>query len=327
MTETHALALVTGATGFVGGHLVEALAAHSEGASVRCLVRPDSDRRWLSANVDLAYGSIEDGASLARAVEGVDVVYHLAAVTSAARAFDYDGVNYGGVVRLLDAIAAHAPRARLVFCSSLAAGGPARLGRPVVETDPPAPIGPYGLSKARAEQVVMAANLNAVIVRPPAVYGPRDRDVLTVFRMAAHGWALRTGPPGQQLAMIHVRDLVSGLMAAGRHREVGGVFYVNGGNHSWEALMAAIGAAVGRRPHVVSVPPAAVMVAGRLARLWSAWSGSRPSITPERALDLAQAAWTCDDSRARRELGYAPTVPIEDGIRDTAAWYRSVGWL
>jgi dihydroflavonol-4-reductase len=325
VTETNGVALVTGATGFVGGHLVEALVG--SGTSVRCLVRPQSDRRWLPASVDLAYGSIDNAASLTSAVDGVAVVYHLAAVTSAIRGFDYDGVNHGGVVRLLDALAARAPDARLVFSSSVAAGGPAHMGRPVTEADPPAPIGPYGVSKARAEQAIATSGLNTVIVRPPAVYGPRDRDVLTVFRMMVHGWALRTGPVGQQLAMIHVRDLVSGLLAAGRHREARGVYYVNGGNYSWEDITAAMGAAVGRRLRVVSLPPGALMAAGRVGRMWAGLSGKRPSITPERALDLVQPAWTCDDARARRELGYAPVVPIAEGMEETAAWYRAAGWL
>jgi dihydroflavonol-4-reductase len=325
VAEGKVLALVTGASGFVGGHLVEELA--SSGASVRCLVRSGSDRQWLAAGVDIAVGSMDDEQSLARAVDGADVVYHLAAQTSAVRDSDYDRVNYGGVVKLLAAMAKHARRSRLVFCSSLAVGGPARAGRPLTEADPPAPIGPYGVSKARAEVAVAASGVESVIVRPPAVYGPRDRDVLTVFRLAARGLVLRTGPRGQQLALIHVRDLVRGLIAAGRTREASGVFYVNGANHGWEAITAAIAAAVGRRPHVIGLPGAAVMAAGVVVRQWARWSGTRPSITPERALDLAQPSWTCDDSRARAELGYSPTVQMEIGIRETADWYRSAGWL
>jgi nucleoside-diphosphate-sugar epimerase len=281
----------------------------------------------LPPTIECTPGSTEDPESLRRALDGVTIVYHLAAVTSAVRDADYDRVNYGGVVRLLDAMAAGSPGARLVFCSSLAVGGPARSGRPLTEADPPAPIGPYGKAKARAEQAVGASAIESVIVRPPAVYGPRDRDVLTVFRLAARGWALRTGPRGQELALIHVRDLVRGLIAAGSHRQATGPYYLNGGNYSWDAITAAIGMAVDRPLHVVALPGAAVMTAGVIARQWSRWVGTRPAITPERAVDLAQIAWTCDDSRARRELGYVPGIAMGDGMRDTAAWYRSAGWL
>jgi dihydroflavonol-4-reductase len=318
-------ALVTGATGFVGSHLVETLVAR--GTRVRCLARARSDRRWLPSSVEVATGSLDDPATLARAVAGVEVVYHLAALTSARRPADYDETNHRGVVRLLEVMAAHAPRARLVFCSSLAAAGPARAGRPLTEADPPGPVGPYGVSKSRAEAAVAAANRDAVIVRPPAVYGPRDKDVLVAFRLAAHGVAIRTGPARQQLAFIHVRDLARGLIRAGETPGAAGVYFVNGGNHSWEELIAAIGRAVGRQPTVVPLPAGVVRTAGFLAGSWTRYIGGRPFLTRERAWDLLQPNWTCDDTRARTELAYRPTVTLEDGMRETAAWYRAQGWL
>jgi len=318
-------ALVTGATGFVGGHLVEALVAR--GDRVRCLVRPTSDRRWLPPGVELAAGSVDDPAALALAVKGVDVVYHLAAITSAVHSTDYDRINRGGVVRLLEVLATQAPRARLVFCSSLAAGGPARSGRPLTEADPPRPVGPYGVSKAQAEQAIAAAAIDAVIIRPPAVYGPRDHDVFAAFRLAARGLAMRTGPRGQQLALIHVRDLVQGLIAGGRTLTATGVYYVNGGNYAWEEIIAAIGNAVDRRPVVVPLPALAVRAAGYAARAWARLAGAKPLLTPERVRDLLQPNWTCNDARARTDLGYHPTVPLEEGMRETAAWYRAQGWM
>jgi nucleoside-diphosphate-sugar epimerase len=323
-------ALVTGASGFVGGHLVDALRA--DGWAVRCLVRLGSDRRWLPpTGLDLVVGSTDDDASLRRAVEGMGVVFHLAAVTSAARAADYDRVNRAGVERLLEALSAAAPRARLVFCSSLAAAGPARAGRPLTEADPAAPIGPYGASKAEAERAVGRAvtgrGLSAAIVRPPAVYGPRDRDVLAAFRLAAHGLAIRTGPPAQRLAMVHVSDLVRGLCAAAATPTASGVYYVNGGNHEWEEIIQAMGAAVGRRPRVIGLPAPVVMAAGYAARPWARLTGVKPLLTPERARDLVQPAWTCDDARARRDLAYSPRIGLTEGMAATAAWYRARGWL
>jgi dihydroflavonol-4-reductase len=317
--------LVTGATGFVGGHLVEALVAR--GDQVRCLVRPRSDRQRLPPSIELVPGSIDDESALGRAVTGVNVVYHLAAVTSAADPTDYDRVNRAGVERVLAALMAHAPRGRLVFCSSLAAAGPTREGRPLTETDPPAPIGPYGVSKANAERAIAASAVESVIVRPPAVYGPRDRDVLAAFKLAAHGIAIRTGPARQRLAFIHVEDLVRGLIQAGRAPGARGVYYVNGANHEWEEIMAAIGRAVGRNPHVVAVPPSVVAAAGRVSRGWARVTGRKPLLTPERARDLVQPDWTCDDGRARRELGYAPRVALVEGMQATADWYRAEGWL
>jgi len=317
--------LVTGATGFVGSHLVEALVAR--GDRVRCLTRPTSDRRRLPPQVTQVPGTLDDVESLAKAVASVEVVYHLAAVTSTAHPADYDHTNRGGVVRLVTALAARAPAARLVFCSSLAAGGPARSGRPLTETDPPSPVGPYGVSKARAEQEIASAGIDAVIIRPPAVYGPRDRDVLAAFRLASHGFAVRTGPRAQQLALIHVADLVRALASAGRTPRAAGLYYVNGGNYSWEEIVSAMGDAVGRRPHIIPVPAPVMHGAGYVARAWARVTRAKPLLTPERSWDLVQPSWTCDDARARRDLHYQPQIGLAEGMRATAAWYREQRWL
>ena len=318
------LTLVTGASGFVGGHLVEALVA--SGQRVRCLVRPKSDRRWLDGvGVTYAVGAVDDVAAMRHALDGVDVVFHLAGLTTAPRESDYDRVNHGGVVRLVDAMSARP--ARLVFCSSLAAGGPARAGRPLTEADPPAPIGPYGESKARAAQVVLAAGMPAVVVRPPAVYGPRERDILSAFRLASYGLAIRTGPPRQQLAMVHVSDLVRGLVAAGQSVTASGVYYVSGANHRWEEIVAAMSLAVGRPSRIIPLPAPMLRAAARGARAWARLSGTKALLTPERAQDLLQPAWICDDTRARQDLGYVPRVSLVDGMRTTAEWYRAAGWL
>ena len=157
--------------------------------------------------------------------------------------------------------------------------------------------------------------------------GPETSDVLVAFRLAAHGMAIRTGPARQQLAFIHVRDLAQGLIRAGETPRAAGVYFVNGGNHSWEELIAAIGRAVGRQLTVVPLPAGVVRTAGFLAGSWTRYIGGRPFLTRERAWDLLQPNWTCDDTRARTELAYRPTVTLEAGMQETAAWYRAQGWL
>lgn len=247
-------------------------------------------------------------------------------MTSAARADDYDRVNHRGVVRLLQAMASSST-ARIVFCSTLAVAGPASPGRPLTEADPAAPVGPYAESKARAEDAVASSGLPYVIVRPPAVYGPGDRDILAAFRLASHGLAVRTGPPGQQLALIHAQDLARGFVLAAQTIGAAGLYYLNGANHQWEDIVAAVGDAVGRRVRVVSIPAAGVRMAGHISKAWARISAAKPLLTPERAFDLVQPAWICDDMRARHELGYAPSISLGPGMRDTALWYRAAGWL
>jgi nucleoside-diphosphate-sugar epimerase len=159
------------------------------------------------------------------------------------------------------------------------------------------------------------------------VYGPRDQDVLAAFRLASRGVAVRTGPRAQQLALVYVGDLVRALVSAGHTPRARGLYYVNGGNYFWEDIVATIGDAVGRRPSIVPVPPALVRVAGYAARSWARITGTKPLLTPERAWDLAQPNWTCDDARARADLDYRPELGLADGMRVTAAWYREQGWL
>jgi nucleoside-diphosphate-sugar epimerase len=324
------IALVTGASGFVGGHLVEALVAR--GWTARCLMRPASSARWLPPSVEIAGGDVADGtpagvAALERAVRGTSVVFHLAAVTSARTDEDYLRVNARGTERLAGVIARVAPDAALVLCSSLAAAGPPPSGRPAREGEPEHPVSAYGRSKLAAERALARAAVRSVIVRPSAVYGPRDVDILAAFRLAARGLALRLAPPGQRLSMIHARDLAAGLVTAAE-RDARGVYYMSDGVvHAWEGIIAALGDAVGRRPRIVAVPHAVVSLAAHADRTLARLMRRKPLLTPDRARELAEPEWTCDDTRARLELGYTSPTALADGFRETAEWYRAHGWL
>lgn len=323
---TRGLALVTGASGFVGGHLIETLLG--EGWKVRALVRASSRLQWVPTDrIEIAVGRLDDRPVLARAMSGVSVVFHLAAVTVALDANDYKRINVDGTRHVLDAMRAGAPDALLVYCSSQAAGGPSRAGRPMTEHDPPAPIGPYGDSKLASERLLAESDCHHVIVRPPAVYGPRDVDILAAFKLARSGLAIRLGPKGQRLSLVHVRDLSRGLLAAATAPNARGVYYVSGDTLPWESLIDTIGHAVGREPRVIPVPAAVPIVAGAVERTVSRLTGKKVLLTEERVLNLRQPDWSCDDGRARRELGYAPAIDLTSGFTETAAWYREQGWL
>jgi nucleoside-diphosphate-sugar epimerase len=317
---------VTGASGFVGGHLTEALLA--DGWRVRCLVRRDSNTRWIPADrVEIAYGDVGTASTLPDAVRGVDTVFHLAAVTSARDRADYARINAGGTQSLIDAMRTVAPTATLVLCSSQSAAGPSREGRPITEADAPRPIGPYGGSKLAAEQLVIASELRHIIIRPPAVYGPRDVDILFAFRLASAGIAVRVSSRGQKLSMVHVRDLAAGLVAAASAEHARGVYYVSGGTYFWEEIVQGIGIAVGRRARVIVLPRPLVVATAWANRLVARVIHAKPLLTPERVLDMIQPDWSIDDARARRELGYASAIPLDEGLAETAAWYRQAGWL
>lgn len=334
MTRADGVAVVTGASGFVGSHLVEALVR--QGINVRAVLRGTSDARWLPTNVDHALATLDDAASLRGAVRGASFVFHLAAITSSPREAGYTSANVDGTRRVLDAVRADAPSARVVLCSSLAAVGPARGGHGLAEDDEPRPVSPYGRSKLGAEQVadefVRAHGLDVVIVRPTAVYGPRDRDILEAFRLARRGLALRVAPAGQRLTMIHARDLAQMLILAARKgaRESGRArrYHASDGvTYTWDAVIEAIGDAVGRRPRTIAIPRLVAVAAATAQTVVALVRRSKPLLTRGRIAELAADDWSCDISRAKTELGFAPAVSLMEGMRETAGWYRAQGWF
>jgi nucleoside-diphosphate-sugar epimerase len=318
-------AFVTGASGFVGSHLVESLVA--DGGEVRCLLRARSERRWLPQRASVVTAALEDPQSLGDPLHGVDTVFHLAAVTSAHAVGEYHRVNVEGTQRLLEAVRAHAPDALVLYCSSMAAAGPSPAHGAAREDDPPRPISAYGESKLAAERALAASGVRHVIVRPPTVYGPRDRDVLAMFRLVRYGLAPRIGSAAQRLSMVHVHDLVDGLRRAAELGASGAVYYVSGSVHSWREVIAALGGAVGRTVRELPIPSLAASAAALGSRSLARLMGTKPLLTPDRVRDMMQASWVCDDTRARTELGYSPRVSLDEGVRSTATWYREHGWL
>ena len=326
VSERQRVALVTGATGFVGSHLVEALVAR--GWRVRCLVRKSSVLRWLPTDdVTLINGDVATpGEDLDRAVRNVSVVFHLAALTSAANDEAYTAVNVEGTRNVVDAMRRAAPEALLVFCSSLAAGGPA-MRRPVNETDEPSPVSAYGRSKLTAERIVTSSGLQYLIVRPPAVYGPRDTDILAAFRLAQYGLAFRLAPPGQRLSLVYVEDLAHGFMCAAEADGRGLYYMTDGIVHTWESITDQIARVVGKKLKVIPVSMGIADTISQIERFRGAVVGGKPLLTPDRIRELSHMNWTCDDTRARLDIDYESSVALPDGMRMTAEWYRTHKWL
>jgi len=323
--------LVTGANGFVGSHLAEAL--HEAGSRLRLLVRKGGDHRALEPFRDrLVFGDVRQPGSLLEAVRGTEVVFHVAGITWAARNGDFYRVNADGTGAVVAACRAARPRPRrLVLVSSLAAAGPSPDGRPLTEEAEPRPVNHYGRSKLEGERRALeaAADLEVVIARPPAVYGPRDRDVLFFFRCVERGLLPLVAPPGQLLSLIHVADLAQGLRALGEAPEARGRTYFLTGpaDTTLRGFADAIARALGRPYRALPVPRPvrwALGCAGELAGwLW----GSARLPTRDRFRMLEQPAWVCSSDRAAREIGFRPRLDPVAGAADTARWYREQGWL
>ncbi len=322
--------LITGGTGFVGSHLVEALAAR--GARIRALVRDTSDTSSLRRHgVELLRGSLEDRAALARAVDGVETVFHLAALTYARSKAALVRVNAAGTRALVEAMLGTAARPRrLVYLSSLAAAGPCIDGRPVHARDAPRPLTVYGRTKLDGERACLDAlgKLEVVALRAPAVYGPRDREMLRFFRYAARGIVPLPAGPERSLQMVHARDLADALVHAADAAGAAGVYHVAEPRvYTWTEVVDHIARAVGRRARVARVPTPLVRLAAAASE-WGAALGGRATIfNRDKARELLAPGWTCETESLRRDLGFEAGTPLPDGLMETAAWYRAHGWL
>ena len=320
-------AFVTGGTGFVGTHLVRALRAR--GDSVTCLVRSPERARALGwTDVRMVPGDLDAPAALREGCAGSDVIYHVAGRISARNLGEFLTVNRDGTARVLEAARTAAPR-RFVHVSTLAVGGPTVPGRPIDEARPPQPVTNYGRSKLEAETLVRASDVPWTIVRPPVVYGERDRETLRIFRLARAGWGPVMGDGTQELSVIYAGDLAAALIAAGTATAtVGHVYYAAHPEVTTSAgLVGAVGVAVGRRARIVRIPATLARVA-----LWTIGSlasvaGRATVLSAEKADEFLAPAWTCRSEALARDSGWRATTDLAAGLSRTADWYRAEGWL
>ena len=325
------LALVTGATGFVGSHLVDALL--TGGMRVRCMVRRNPPYEWLDETaVEIVHGDLTDPEALRKAVGGVDLIYHAAAVTWAARAADYERVNAEGTRKLLYAVQQYAPGlSRFVYISSQAAGGPSHAGRPRNEGDPDTPISPYGDSKLSAERYVLACSdsIPTIILRPGAVYGPRDRAFLPIFKLLARKILIQFGSEDRLVSLCHVLDLVSALLAAGHYDGPSGTrYYVSEPRpRSWRDIEGVMITAMGVKPRRIVIGRKLLTLMGSIGQAYGAVLSRPVKVNRARMQELLETDWSLDTSRMQSELGVAVQHPVESAMQELVRWYRQKNWL
>lgn len=333
-------AFVTGGTGFVGSHLVDELMRRGY-EEIRCLVR--SDPKWLKEKpVSFVKGDLiarEAEADLAEALAGVTHVYHVAAVTRARTEEALLRANVEGTLRLLSLAHRFASGLqRLVVTSSLAVVG-AVDDKVATETTPLNPITGYGRSKAMMESRVWEAaegghhihdEIPITVIRPPAVYGPRERDILTFFQTVNRGLCpIVGGSAPDPISLVYVEDLVRGMVdAAESASTIGETYFMGGGDPStWEEVRDASAQALGRRVITLRIPPALVRKVGAVVETVSGLFGAYPPLNREKAREIADACKACSSAKAATDFGYAAEVSLEKGISRTIDWYRQNGWL
>jgi dihydroflavonol-4-reductase len=321
--------LITGATGFVGSHTVEAFVRR--GCTLRAMVRASSRTAQLSSlGVENVVAPLDDEDAVRRAVAGVDVVVHLAALTRARSEAEFDATNRAATRLLARAVVAADPRPRrLVYLSSLAAVGPATPEAPVHRDTVPRPLTAYGRSKLGGEVECgrVADRVQLAILRSPAVYGPRDRDVYHFFRLARLG--IMPVPTGGErwLQMVHVADLAQAIVAAALVPGARGVYHIAEPQaYTWREMCRHVAAAVGRRARFVPLPARLISAAAAASELVGKVAG--PGIFDrDKAREMLAPGWLCETEAAREELGFEAGISLPRGFHETAAWYRAAGLL
>ena len=322
---------VTGATGFVGSFLTERLVA--AGHQVTCLVRKKSNLRWI-ADLDVAcyYGSLQDKNSLIRGLEGIEMVYHVAGVTKAMNKAAYFEGNVDGTRHLIEAALNFKDKIkRFILVSSQTAVGSSPTIIPIDESHTARPLTDYGRSKRAAEEYALSVRdqLPLTIVRPPAVYGPRDTDILEFFRTVKVGIIPQLSGGEKYLSLIHVRDLCRGIeMAAENPKAAGEIYFITSAQpYAWGEVARITLKVLGKKGIRLPVPLLLMKSIAVISEGISTLTKKPALINKQKIIDMEQEFWTCSPEKARKELGFECEISLEDGIQETLTWYREQNWL
>ncbi|ACI21116.1 NAD-dependent epimerase/dehydratase family protein [Thermodesulfovibrio yellowstonii] len=317
--------LITGATGFIGSHLTEALL--NENFDVYCIVRNPLKLRFLQGlNVKIIQGDCSQKETIEKIRWDFDYIFNLSGITKATHPEEFFQSNYLGTKNLVEVVAERNPSLkRFVHVSSLAAVGPCRDGKPVDEKTEPAPISEYGKSKLMGEKAVefFKDKLPITIIRPPAVYGPRDSDFLTFFKMIKVGVVLYLTEA--IYSMIYVNDLVNGIITASKsEKAVGETFFIAESQpYDTHQIVEAISDAVGKRPVKIKIPKGIGMFFIRVFQKFD----KKSIINSDKLKELVQPCWVCDTQKAEQLLGFKTKTKLKEGMEWTAKWYRMNQWI
>jgi len=324
-------ALITGGTGFIGSHLTKALIR--KGVQVRCLLRKTSDLTWLKdLPIEFIPGDCNDKTSLEEAVRGVDWVFHLAGVTKAIKEGTYFEVNGLGTENLIHACLENNPRLqKFIYISSQAAAGPSRSGSNKKESDPCEPVSFYGRSKRMGEESVLAHahELPAVILRPSAVYGPRDKDVFALFKCLSRRIKPCLTGRRRRLSLCYVGDIVEGILLAVETQTKSGeiVFLSDGNDYRIEEIGDIVAHVMGITALRIRVPARMVVGIACFSDVLSQLLGRPFLLNKDKAKEIVQQEWVCDITKAKTLLGFEPRVPLLEGAGLTFEWYKKEKWL
>ncbi|MFH1862717.1 MAG: NAD(P)-dependent oxidoreductase [bacterium] len=322
---------ITGGNGFVGSQVVERLL--ELGYPVRCLLRPHSRLQWIeSLPLEIVRVDYADANSLEAALKGCTAILHFGAAVKAPSEAAYFKANTAVTKALLEAAEKACPDLSLfLFCSSQAALGPASSLEPLTEAAQPHPLTAYGKSKWAAEQQchAFANRFPIAIIRPSAVYGPRDRDIYLFFRTIKWGIQPSIGNLVRRFSLVHVADIVQITERLLKNGVPGLRTYhvTDGAIHTWEEMAQTIAAVLGKRALRITIPKWSVVALSHVFSAWASLFGKVAILNREKLEDLFQEFWLISSQRATDELGYRSQYSLRQGVEMTVRWYRSMGWL
>lgn len=319
-------AVVTGASGFIGGRLRDVLL--ERGVDVVAFRRPASPPAPQGRSVEVDY---RDPDSVKQALEatGPAVVYHVAGATKGISLHDFQRANVQPTRALTEGLKALRAPTRLLHVSSVTAFGPSDPAAPHTESAEPAPVEHYGRSKLEAERVVEDSGVPFTVLRPGGVYGPGDVDYFKLFQLAAQGWNLFYGNRSKSFSKVYVDDFVDACLTAAAHPNTlnRSYFVCDGEPVTFEAFQAEIGRQAGRRVWEMDLPGFLTHWVAAGGELLSRMDGKPRLFNRQKAIMGQQSAWTCDPAEAMRAFEYRPRYDLVRGVAAAYAWYRERGWL
>ncbi len=323
--------LVTGTSGFVGSHLVDKLLELNH--NVRVIVRKESKLKWIDpTRVEIYNCDYDDVENLRDAVSNVNYIFHVAGVIKAKTKEIYYKGNVDVTKNLLKAVEQFNPSLnRFVFISSQAAAGPSPSNQPKTEDMECNPVTTYGKSKLEAERIVRnyEGKIPFTIVRPSAVYGPRDPEILLFFQTLKKGIQPMVGFSEKYVSLVHIQDLIDGiLLAAFSDKSLNRTYFISSEKgYGWEEIGNISSKILGKRVLKLRIPHFMIFTVAAISQFFSYFRKEATILNLEKAREMVQNSWVCSVEKAKRELGYSQKVDLEQGVRDTIQWYRANGWL
>ena len=321
--------LVTGATGFIGKHLVPRLLR--EGLDIRCLARLSSLRPdTFKKDVEWITGDLSDPASLQGACRNIDLVIHLAGIVKSNSIDNFFQINGTGTENLLSVLR---DRTKIIFISSQAAVGPSVNLAPLPEHVQPNPVSAYGRSKLMAEQILLKSNkkIDYSIIRPAIVYGPEDRESLSIFRIAKYHLNPYVGLRRSYVNIVYIKDLIEFIiLCIHNNRPGGGIFHVNDGKdtgYTQNVLIKKAAEYMDARIIPFFIPKSILKTITGLNSIISVIRGKSSMLNPDKYKELTAHGWLLSSQKAQKLLGYQPKYDIDSGFKMTIDWYRENEWL